>query len=232
MRRPKSCARLLQCVPFVLVLVLVGIAIPAEAGPFVKAGDIVEFDDSWGTTGGGEFLIEVNDAWSFITFCLQKTEFINFKDPFRVDDVTKYAVTDPADKGGDALGRDFISEHTAFLYTRFTEGTLTGYDYANNLADDGKGRADSADLLQKAIWMFEGEIAMSASNKFVVLANTAITGGLWSGTGHVRVLNLSRNGIEAQDQLTIVPEPGSMMLLGTGIAVAAARRRRARRQRD
>ena len=45
---------------------------------------------------------------------------------------------------------------------------------------------------------------MNTNNPFVKLANDAIEGGLWSGLGNVRVMNLSLNGVEAQDQLMLV----------------------------
>jgi hypothetical protein len=76
---------------------------------------------------------------------------------------------------------------------------------------------------------------MDVNNPFVILANNAVTSGAWSGIGKVRVLNLSRgvgnNYTEAQDQLTLVPEPVTMSLLGLGMG-AFALRRRMRRQPD
>jgi hypothetical protein len=60
----------------------------------------------------------------------------------------------------------------------------------------------------------------------VILANNAVNGGAWSGIGSVRALNLSKGGVEAQDQLTLVPEPSAALLLLLGVAMIAAFRAR------
>ena len=203
----------------------------ATAAP-VAVGDYVTFDNGPGTTGGGEFIVEGDDITSFITFCLQRTEYINFSDEFLVDGISTYAFSDPVARGGDATGRDYLSWHTAFLYTQFHLGSLGGYDYL------GLDRWKSANDLQNAIWMFEQELSMNASNPYVILANNAIAAGEWAGLGNVRALNLSFNGQGAQDQLVMissrdiaaVPEPASLLLLGSGLtAVGMAQRRRLRR---
>jgi hypothetical protein len=212
--------------PFLITLVF---ASSAGATPLVPGSDIHVVNGP-GTTGGGEFTIVQDDLTSFISFCLQQTEYINFVNEFNVDAISTYAVSDPVSRGGDIYGRDYLSPHTAFLYTQFRQGTLSGYDYS------GLYRWNSADQLQNAIWMFEQEIAMQTSNPFVALANSAITLGNWSGLGDVRVLNLSLNGVEAQDQLvllpsreiTAVPEPASLLLFGSGVSLAAGMRRRFR----
>lgn len=67
---------------------------------------------------------------------------------------------------------------------------------------------------------------MNWNNPFVKLANEAVRSGEWSGIGNVRVLNLSRNGVESQDQLALVPEPSTLVMVGSGLALAIARRRR------
>lgn len=203
-----------------LALVLAFGSGEAQAGPVVVAGDSVKFADGPGTTGGGEFELTVNNSWAFITFCLQRTEYMDYANTFHVDSVNPYTLTDPAANGGDAAGRDNISAQTAFLYTMFRDGSLAGYSYA-----PGPSRVSSANALQNAFWMFEQELAMDGSNPFVILANSAVNSGAWSGIGNVRVLNLSLRGAEAQDQLTLVPEPTSLLLVATGVGAVLRRRR-------
>lgn len=205
--------------------VIVAIAVPAarsaEAAP-LTAGDLVRLSDGAGTTGGGEFNIwSVANPQAFITFCLQRTQYIDFTNAFRVDAISTYVAGDPAAYGGNRSGRDPLSQQTAYLYTMFTAGRLAGYNYAI-----GAARTASANALQNAFWMFEQELAMSATNPFVRLANQAVSSGAWSGLGQVRVLNLSLKGAGAQDQLYIarVPEPAPLMLMGSVVAAWLARR--------
>lgn len=151
---------------------------------------------------------------SFQTFCLEAGENVGLGQFYNV------VINTGAVNGGVPGGFDPLDERTAFLYTKFRNGSLSLYDYDGN-------RDGSAGALQKAIWFIEGESG-GQNNAYVALANAAVAvGGEWygMGIGDVRVLNLTKsNGDRAQDQLTIIPAPGTALLAIGGLLVARRRR--------
>ena len=186
----------------------------AEAGTLTA-----RLSDGPGTTGGGEFNLTLFDdgtpVETFITFCLQMTQYIDFTTTFSVHSIS--TATD------DAAGPDVLEAQTAFLYTMMRNGTLSGYDHSTA----------AANALQKSFWYFEGEITANPDLEigndydFVSLANNAVSSGAWSGLGNVRVLNIFYpNGARAQDQLFMVPEPTTLAMMGMGGVMAVFRRRR------
>lgn len=192
------------------------LASAAEATPLTA-----RLADGPGNTGGGEFYMTLydngNPVDTFITFCLQKTQYIDFSTTFTVQ-VSTAADDSPADP---------IDAQTAWLYSMARAGTLAGYDHSQA----------AANALQKSIWYFEGEVSanpdLEAGNNydFVALANTAVANG-YSGIGNVRVANMFfPDGRKAQDQLMLVrtPEPSTMALFGLGAVFTGLRRRRAAR---
>src|SRR5262245_19807574 len=134
----------------------------SEAGP-IAADDKVVLADSYGTTGGGEFLMTVNGdpLSSFVTFCLQRTEFISLGPQYVVNAVSTFA--------DDLPTPDPLDSRTAWLYTQLRAGTLAGYVYSTAAADAAAHTA-SANLLQLAFWGLEGELALDMNNYFVKLA--------------------------------------------------------------
>ncbi len=120
---------------------------------------------------------------------------------------------------------------TAWLYSHFAAGTLSGYDYTY-----GSGRTVSAGDLQQAIWYLQGEATSLVNDgvngtAFYNAAVSALGGTIHNaadGAYGVVVLNLwvpgphGSNGAAAQDQLMIVPEPsvvsfGLLLLLPPGM---------------
>jgi hypothetical protein len=173
---------------------------------------------------------------SFVTFCLEKNEYFSgYTQPLYVKAVNTGAVNGGVD--GPSQGNfDPISVQTAYLYTQFSKGTLSSYDYGGTSAV----RAADADALQNAFWYLEGELGTQSSALFNTLSaqtktwiTEANTSG-WTGIGNVRVLNLytspSFGTSISQDQLFMLPVPEpetyAMMLAGLGLIGFVANRRR------
>ena len=170
---------------------------------------------------------------SFQTFCVETAEYV--AQPMDIVVSTTFVneatgkITGPGSHailGSKPFG-DNLDPRTAYLYTKFAQGTLAGYNYTA-----GAGRVASAGALQNAIWCIEGE--GGANNAFVALANDALTvGGTtdeWvnKGIGDVRILNswvIDHVGDETaayklQDQFYLVPVPGAVLLGILGLSLA------------
>jgi hypothetical protein len=196
---------------------------------FAAQADMIRLDTSAFSAGvGGEFtatplsgnvgltgLAGDLSGGSFQTFCMEYDEH------FRPGNIFTVVINTGAVGGGTPSGFDPLDPRTAYLYTLFRTGTLGAYNY-------GSSREDTARDLQRAIWFIEDENG-GENNAFVALANAAVApGGEWygRGIGDVRVMNLyNENGTRAQDQLTLIPAPGALALLGLA-GLGAARRRR------
>jgi len=213
----------------------------ASAAPLVlNNGDTIKLTKpghpiTFGTSNGGEFLLTGVSAAgdSFISFCLEKNETISLGTTYfvNVNTIALNGGANGATYGGPngdvagTAGNDPLSHATAWLYTKYRDGTLNsvaGFSYANDA---------SANALQSAIWFLENE-ELSVSGLASTLAGAAITAaqGGWVNS-NVRVLNLYEgNGARHQDQLYLIPVPEpetyAMLLAGLGLLGFAARRRK------
>lgn len=228
---------------FLMLAALVAVAflpMTAQAGPIGDTGTYSQTRIAGHYSGsGGEFTVygytnltndgyagpakNVANAQSFQTFCVESNEYTT--------NPTSFVVNSAAVAGGSGGGTpDPLSVGTAWLYSQFALGVLSGYDYTG-----GSGRSASAGLLQNALWYLEDEASGSA-NVFTALAVSAF-GSLVNakadaavGAYGVYVLNAyDAQGAKAQDFLYRVPDGGATLsLLGGALLGLAALRRRMR----
>lgn len=156
---------------------------------------------------------------SFETFCIEYNEEFNPGNTWY-----NVKINDRAINGGIGPVGDPISKGTAWLYYQFAEGTLSQFDYNTDGLHATDRQSDSG-LLQTAIWWLEDEhgLTYDSSNKFESLVVSTFGGQANAkadnnGFYPVAALNMTYpDGSLSQDQLTLVPEPCSILLLGLGL---------------
>ena len=189
---------------------------------------------------GGEFEVTPNSeleallghGGSFGSFCMEKTEYIDMGVAYDVQLGTEAILGGSNHEPAGPGGGDVLDPRTAYLYSHFAAGTLTGYDYT-----PGDGRASSAGALQDVIWYLEDEAGMtwipgSLQDTFYTAAQNAVDSGSWTGLGNVRVMNLYAVGHAGdynylhQDLLATIPAPGALLLTALGTPLVGLLRRR------
>ena len=197
-----------------------------SGGPSIAAvvnpGDEIYFSGAPNrdtTFSGGAFeLYDATTQSSWYAFCLEKNENISFGTKYFVESVGPGATN-----GGVAGGNpDFISSQTAYLYYKYATGGISGLS--------GAGTGVQQKALQTAFWYLEQEIT-TPYDQLDALTKTylGIAGGADGGLYGVLVVNpITSAGGLAQSQLVYVPEPGALMLFGSGLAGLIAYRKKHR----
>jgi len=203
--------------------------VSSDGGPGLLLGNDAYADTTSGLGGHAE---------SFQTFCVETNEYIYSGNRIYVSEtfVDGSAGSHAWQGGAGTNGGDDLDIRTAYLYTQFATGNLTGYNYDNS--GSGLTRAQTAGALQRVIWAIEGESGTNFALDFMstplnsaqqALAtswlNEANASG-WTDIRSVRVLQAvivdsSGNPIGyGQDLLYLVPVPAAVLLgmLGLGVA--------------
>jgi len=171
----------------------------------INVGETIYLSTMVSGFNGGPFGVRTAQAGRvlFFTFCLERDEYF-----YPNQGYTVYGISDKAMAGGNNTNDgDLLDPKTAYLYTMFRNQSLPNWFNNNDL--------DDLISLQIAIWLIEQEIDSTTNTKandLVALANNCG----WKTIGDVRVINLGVNGLN-QDQLVLVPEPSTLLLLGAGL---------------
>ena len=207
---------LLFCAPSFAVIIQPGELVALNYGPLPNNAPPPP-------PGTGAFQAYIPGSPAWITFCLEINEFFDPGFAYRVESVGLKATAGGVGTGdpGSTLthpftGEDPISPQTAYLYDAFLRGTIPGYD----------GSAANQASLQNAFYYLENELTSDVFATDSIAKGYADHALLYKGMDYFGVGVFNPVDIDTEDQKQSmlyqnappVPEPGTMMLLGSGLA--------------
>jgi len=215
-----------------------------QGGEFTIWGSGLDLSNSaYADTTSGLAVGGTIKSESFQSFCIEVSERIY--EPMEIwvseENAAGTGFGTHAWEGGTGSGDDLNAE-TAYLYTQFATGNLSGYAYTGTVG--GLDRSETAGALQRLIWSIEGEGGSNFSEPYYGITlnddqrdliddwEEAFVGSGWTGIGDVRVLQTYQKiGDECyyvlkQDQLYLTPVPGAVLLGMIGLGVAGLKLRK------
>lgn len=253
---------------FLAVLAVGAVPVMAAIGDgagFLGGAADINHANSFTSGGGGEFSIAEETVGGFNfslaayatetkgtlaagnayfqSFCIERFESLesNMRTFVSTANIDGSTPGSHAWKGGTLSGDD-LDTQTAYYYTLFAKGTLTGYNYGSG-GSYGLNQTQTAYALQRLLWNIEGEggglnsgdllngVALSADQAQLIADwQTLYAGSGWTGIGTVRILQTfdGVNDLDLQQDLLVllVPSPAAALLALVGLGGAFSLRRR------